>query len=106
MKEIQLIAGMFAVTFGVRYLVLALASRIRLPDIIARGLKFVPAAVLSAIIFPAVLIPGGEQIEFSTTNAYLVAGTAAALVSLRTKNLLATILIGMALFLLLRWLIG
>ena len=102
MDEALMILGMFAVTFGVRYPVLAFASRVTLPEIIARGLKFVPAAVLSAIIFPAVLMPGGGLPDVSFSNTYLIAGVTAALVSLRTKNLLATIVIGMLVFLGLR----
>ena len=97
--EIILILGMFAVTFGVRYPVLAFASRVSLPDIITRGLKFVPAAVLSAIIVPAILMPDGSAIQFSFSNSYLVAGIAAMVFSARTKNLLLTILFGMLFFL-------
>lgn len=102
MNEALMILGMFAVTFGVRYTVLAFASRAPLPDIIRRSLKFVPGAVLSAIVFPAVLMPQGGAPDLSLSNTYLLAGIAAALVSARTKNLLATILIGMTVFIGLR----
>ena len=105
MNEILMILGMFAVTFGVRYPVLAFASRIQLPDLIERGLKFVPAAVLSAIILPALLFPDGKTFDFSLSNSYLIAGTAAVFISARTKNLLLTIVLGMAVFLGIRLLI-
>jgi branched-subunit amino acid transport protein len=100
--EFPLILGMFLVTFGVRYPVLAFASRVELPDIILRSLKYIPAAVLSAIIAPAVFMPDGSSLDFSLGNSYLLAGAAAALISWRTKNLLLTILLGMAIFLGLR----
>ena len=45
-----MVAGMAAVTFGVRYPVLALLSRSKLPDVVLQALQFVPAAVLSAIV--------------------------------------------------------
>lgn len=99
MREAALIMGMFLVTFGVRYPVLAFASRIAFPHIVTRGLKFVPAAVLSAIIVPALLFPNGSDLELDISNSYLFAGAAAVIISARTKNLLLTIVAGMAIFL-------
>ena len=61
------------VTFGVRYPVLVLVSRTTLPRSVLDALKFIPTAVLTAIIVPAVLMPGG-QLDVSFANAYLVAG--------------------------------
>jgi branched-subunit amino acid transport protein len=103
MNEFLLLLGMFLVTFGVRYPVLAFISRIRLPVIITTGLKYVPPAVLTAIIVPAVLLPEGDKIRFDLTNAPLFASITAILVSWRTKNLLLTILFGMAAFWIWRW---
>jgi branched-subunit amino acid transport protein len=94
--------GMMAVTFGVRYPVLALVTRIPLPAPLLDALKFVPVAVLTAIIAPAVIMPDGE-IALTITNAYLIAAVASALIAWRTKNLLVTIVAGMAIFLLWRW---
>ena len=105
MNEVLMIAGMFAVTFSVRYPVLAFVSRIELPELLTRSLKYVPAAVLSAIIAPAVLMPDGQQLEIHWQNAYLIGALVALVVAWRTKNLLATILIGMTAFLAWRWLI-
>jgi branched-subunit amino acid transport protein len=105
MSEYLLLIGMFVVTFGVRYPVLALTRMIQLPEIVTQGLKYVPPAVLMAIIAPAVLIPGENGIELDLSNAFLFASLIAALVSWRTKNLLLTILIGMGTFLIWRWLL-
>lgn len=101
--EIVLVAGMAAVTFLVRWPVLALVSRVTLPQIVLDGMKFIPPAVLAAIIAPAMLTPSGA-LDVSPSNAYLVAGVASALIAWRTRNLLATIMLGMALFLIWRWL--
>ena len=100
--EILMVAGMTAVTFGVRYPVLALVSRVRLPDPVMAALKFIPPAVLTAIIVPAMLMPAGEM-DISLSNAYLVAGVLSGLIAWRTRNLLATIVIGMVVFLAWRW---
>ncbi len=104
-QEAWMIVGMTLVTFGVRYPVLALVGRTELPPVLLEALKFIPPAVLTAIIVPAVLMPHGS-IALSYTNAYLVAGIAAALISWRTGNLLLTITLGMAVFWLWRLLLG
>ena len=104
-NEVVLLAGMFLVTFGVRYPVLALVSRIQLPELLLQALKYVPPAVLMAIIAPAALLPDGEGIRLALSNAELFASLAAALVSWRSRNLLLTIVVGMSVFLLWRWLL-
>ena len=91
-REILLVAGMAAVTFLVRYPVLALVSRITLPQV-----------MLAAIIAPAMFMPAGS-LDLGHSNAYLVAGLAAGLIAWRWRNLLATIVLGMAIFLFWRWL--
>ena len=100
-----MILGMALVTFGVRYPILALVGKIQLPESILSALKFVPPAVLSAIILPEVLISNGDfQLNFN--NSELVASLAAGLIAWRTKNLLLTIVLGMLVFLGWRWLLG
>lgn len=105
MNEFLLLFGMFLVTFGVRYPVLALVSRIQMPSILETGLKYVPPAVLTAIIVPAVLLPNGEKISVSLSNAPLFASMIAILVAWRTKNLLITILSGMGALWIWQWLL-
>lgn len=97
MSEFLLIAGMAAVTFAVRYPVLALVSRLALPPAATRALGFVPVAVLTAIIAPAMTLSGGE-LALRLDNAYLVAGVLAGAVAWRTRQLLPTILLGLAAF--------
>ncbi len=92
--EILLILGMAAVTFGVRYLTLAALSRTTLPEPIFRALRYVPPAVLTAIIVPNVLLVEGE-LAVQASNAPLVASIVAALVAWRSRNLLLTITLGM-----------
>jgi branched-subunit amino acid transport protein len=96
-----MIAGMAAVTFGIRYFLFALADRIRLAPWIEGSLRFIPPAVLTAITLPAVLLPQGEW-RVSFTNPYLVSAAAAATAGALTRNLLATIAIGLAAFFALR----
>jgi branched-subunit amino acid transport protein len=104
-EEILLVLGMFAVTFGVRYVPLALMGGVQLPPAAIRALKYVPAAVLTAIIIPEVLIPNRE-VRLALDSPYLLAAVVATLAAWRTKNMLLTIVLGMATFLLLRAITG
>ena len=103
--EIVLILGMLAVTFGVRYFPFALAGRVTFPPLIETALQYVAPAVLVAITMPAVLLPQGEWFV-SWTNPYLVAALVATLASILTRNLLATIAIGLATFFAFQMLLG
>ncbi len=105
MSELLLILGMALVTFGVRYPMLAIIGRLQLPDTALRALRYVPLAVLTAIIVPAILMPDGD-IDLRPENTYLVGGIIAALVAWRTRNLLLTIIVGMGAFLLWRAVVG
>lgn len=97
MTEAILIAGMFMVTFSVRYLLFAIAGRVHFPAWLSSALGFVPPTVLTAIIFPAVLMPKGE-LWLSPLNPWLLAASAAVLVALWRKDLLTTIVVGMLVF--------
>ncbi len=97
MKELYLVLGMTIVTFAVRYPVLALLGKFELPPQVLRALKFVPAAVLTAIIVPAVLSTG-NGLQLGVDNPAIFGALAAVLVSWRTKNLALTILAGMGVF--------
>jgi branched-subunit amino acid transport protein len=105
MSDLLLLLGMMLVTFGVRYPTLALVGRLDLPDPFFRALRFVPPAVLTAIIVPAMLMPAGP-LDISHTNAYLVAGIASIGVAWWRKNLLLTIVAGMSVFFFWRIMIG
>jgi branched-subunit amino acid transport protein len=104
-REAILIAGMALVTFGVRYPVLALVSRVALPPALENAMRFIPPAVLGAIIAPALLMPNGQAIDLHYRNSYLIAGLVTALVAWRGKNLLLTIVVGMVILWLWRWLL-
>ena len=100
-EELSLIIGMMLMTFLVRYPLLAVLGRVRLPERILRGLRFVPVALLSAIIAPELLIRDRAP-ALTLANAYLIGGLVALLVAWRWGDLLATILAGMGSFMLWR----
>ncbi len=88
-----LLAG--ALTFGMRLSFIYLFGRFDVPVTIQRALRFVPPAVLSAIIAPQLFMPNGG-LDLSFGNHYLIAGLVAIVVGWRTKNTLITLLAGMA----------
>ncbi|HEY9644445.1 MAG TPA: AzlD domain-containing protein, partial [Coleofasciculaceae cyanobacterium] len=90
MHEFFLIGGMAIVTFLIRYPVLALSGRLKFSPQFLRALSYVPPAVLTAIVVPAVLMPTANQISFSYTNARLIGAIAAVLIGYWRKNLLLT----------------
>lgn len=95
MEYVILVIGMALVTFAVRYPVIVLVNRLPLPDSVFRALRYVPPAVLAAIVAPAVVMPA-DEIDFSPQNSFFFAGVIAVLIAWRTKNLLLTIVLGMA----------
>jgi len=106
MNELIMVVGMALVTFLIRYPTMVLVGKIPLPDRVFRALRYVPPAVLAAIIVPSVLMPDGKTLFISPTNSYLVGGILAVVIAWRSKNLLLTIVLGMAIFLGLRLLLG
>jgi len=101
-----MILGMALINLAIRWPVYLFANHFRFPPLIERALAFVPVAVLTAIIVPTVLYPNDGPIDLSWRNPALLAAIVAAVVGRVTKNLFATIGIGMAVFLLLRWWLG
>ena len=83
-----------AMTFALRWSFIALSERFALPMMIQRALRFVPAAVLSAIIWPAIVVRDG-MIDVSADNLRFFAALAAAVVAWYTRNILYTIAAGM-----------
>ncbi len=96
-SEWILIGGMAAVTFGIRYFLLAVAERVSMPEIVRTALNYIPPAVLTAITVPAVLLPQGEWF-LSLSNPYLIAGIVATAAGVLSKNLLVTIASGLGAF--------
>ena len=89
------IFGAGAVTFALRLSFIALLGRIRIPPTLGQALRFVPAAVLTAVVIPLLFYEDGA-LEVSLGNERLLAGLVAALIAWRTRNVLLTLGGGMA----------
>jgi branched-subunit amino acid transport protein len=89
--------GMALVTYGLRVSFLLLPPGLETPALVRRALRYVPAAVLTAIWAPElVFAPGNEQ---------LAAGVVAIAVAWRWRLTFVTILAGLASLHLFHWLL-
>ncbi len=96
---VMLLGGL--ITFGMRLSLIYLFGRFQIPETMRRALHYVPPAVLSALIFPALLLPNGT-VDLSLGNTRLLAGLIAILVGWFSKNTLVTIIAGVIALLLLQ----
>jgi branched-subunit amino acid transport protein len=97
---IMLLTGIL--TYAIRLSFILFYGTKSMPPRLQQGLRFVPPAVLSAIVFPELLVREGE-LDLSFGNPRLLAGILAALVAWRTKNVILTIVAGMVVLLLLQY---
>ena len=88
-------------TLGLRLSFIVFMGRKQVWPIAQRSLRFVPIAVLSALIAPVLFFPNGS-LDVSLSNIRLLAGILAIVVAWRTKNVLLTIFSGMACLLILQ----
>lgn len=78
-----------------------LGHAVKLPPKVQHALRYAPAVALAAIVAPDLLTSDG-MLQLSWTNPKLMAGIGATVFFLMTRRLLGTIVVGMALFTLLR----
>lgn len=98
------IVGMGVVTYLPRLLPVWLLSQRTLPPVVVAWLRFVPVAVLAALLLPGLVVREG-QINVGLNNIFLWAAIPALLVAWRTRSFFGTVLVGMGLVALLRWFI-
>ena len=103
-KYLIMIIGMATVTFIPRYIPLALLSRLEIPDIIADWLRFIPPAILAALLAPGILMVDGKLL-ITTQNIFLIASLPTILVAIYKKNIFLTVIVGMLMVVLLEYLL-
>lgn len=96
-NDILLLLGMMAVTFLPRYIPIAFANKLRLPDMLTRALHYVPIAVLTVIILQTSVFKGGE-LNLTINNPFIWATLAAAITARVQSRMLLTIIVGMLVF--------
>lgn len=98
------IAAIGALTYATRLSFILALGRREVARPVARALRLVPIAVLSALILPTLLLPNGAP-ALTLQNTRLLAGALAVVVAWVTRNALLTIAVGMGALWLLQWLL-
>lgn len=92
---VVVVIGVLTLTF--RSLFIVLAGRFEIPPLLLRALRFVPPAVLSALIVPPLVFFDGQLqlLGQGWLNERLLAGVLAGVVMWRSRNVLLAIVAGM-----------
>jgi branched-subunit amino acid transport protein len=96
---------MLVVTYLPRLLPAWLFCSRPLPPLVVAWLRYVPVAVLSAMLLPSLVLAEG-QVELGGSNLYLWAALPTFVVAWRTKSLFGAVLTGMVVVAGARWLFG
>lgn len=86
---------MALVTYLPRMLPMTLLSRAKLPPLLLRWLGFVPVAVLAALLAEELFV-ADHRLALPPANWYPVAALPAFIIAVRTRNLLWTVVVGIA----------
>ena len=89
-----LILGLALTSFIPRASFIVLLARWRVPALVQRALRYVPAAVFSAILVPELVLTAGS-VHLGLDNPRLLAGILGGAIAWRTRNTLLTIVAGM-----------
>jgi branched-subunit amino acid transport protein len=92
------------VTYLPRMMPATVLSRKQLPELLIRFLNYIPAAVLSALFFPSVLVTGHE-INIGMSNPLFITSLLTFPIAYKTKNMFLTVIIGMIIIIILNNLI-
>ena len=94
------------INYAARLSFIAFFARREMPPLLAEALKHVPAAMLTAIVVPAVVFAAPGHIDFGLANPKFIAAIVAGVVAWHWRNTLLTIGVGMAVLWLVQYLVG
>ncbi|MDZ7673222.1 MAG: AzlD domain-containing protein [Halanaerobiales bacterium] len=93
-KYILMILGMTLVTYIPRMLPVTLLSKVKIPDLVVRILKFVGPAILAALLAPTLFITDGS-VDISLQNNYLLAAIPTFFTAYFSRSIFTTVFAGM-----------
>ena len=97
--------GMLAVTYLPRVLPLWFFASRRLPPIVVSWLRYVPVAVLAAMLLPSLVVAEG-QLNLELQNLYLWAAVPTFVIAWKTRSLFGSVIVGMVVVAGIRYLQG
>ena len=83
------------ITFFTRFSMIALLKKEMFNDRVREVLSYVPSAIFPAIIFPAIFLDNAGSIQIED-NPKILAAFIATIVGIFTRNIIATIFLGLA----------
>jgi len=95
-----------AITYASRLSFIAFFSRREMPPLLARALKYVPVAMVTAIVVPAIVFASPGVLALDPGNAKLVAALVAGGVAWWRQSAVLTIAVGMIVLWSLRYFVG
>ena len=95
MNNWTLIISCGLITFLTRFSMIALLKKEMFNDRIREVLSFVPSAIFPAIIFPAIFLDSSGDFQLEN-NPKIMAAVIAMLIGIISKNIIATIIAGLA----------
>ena len=99
MNEWALIFAMTAITFGIRYILLATAGRWQLPVLLEQSLKYVPVAVLSVIVVQTLMVEDrASEYGWGLNPGFVLAGVVAFVVARLTSSLMFSVILGLLVY--------
>ena len=97
MNDWALIIYCGLITFFTRFSMIALLKKEMFNDRIREVLSYVPSAIFPAIIFPAVFLDEMGFLQFEN-NPKILASIIAVIIGILSKNIIATIVAGLAVY--------
>lgn len=95
------IIALTLITLLMRASFLMLGDHFPLPERVQHGLRYAPVCALIALVTPELFVTQGA-LDVSIANPKLVAGLAAAVITLTTRSMIAAMAIGMLVFTVMR----
>ncbi len=99
-EMLAIIFGMAVVTFLPRFLPMAFLTRWVIPERVKMGLGYIPAAILSAIVFPILFVNGRGEVVIQPHS--LLSAIPVFIFSWRLKRLWVSVILGMLVY----WALG
>ncbi|MDD2252492.1 MAG: AzlD domain-containing protein [Dehalococcoidales bacterium] len=96
-EYLLLLLGMSLVTYIPRWIPLVVLSGRKLPDWLVEWLDLIPVAILSALLFPLLVMPE-EGGAVNLIQPELIAALPTAVIALKLRSLSITVIAGMLIF--------
>jgi branched-subunit amino acid transport protein len=97
--------GMLLVTYFPRVLPIWVLSSRSLPPVVVAWLRYVPVAVLAAMLLPSLAIQN-NQIDFGVNNFFFWAAFPTFFVAWKTRSFFGTVVVGMGIVAIARYVLG